>query len=328
MSSSSTRRQILTHLKALPDQSYDYVKSIPRRYRQLKTFTKLLIWILVLFHVVLISGIIAIGPVRIGNFFTRLAASIQALGAPGYLLVGGMVALSAIPPFFGFASSLTFAGFTYGLPRGIPIAFLGTLSGSSIAFFLYRYVFRKQFGKMMGTGANGGQGREGGKWEAFQAVVKSKSLPLLIALRWCPLPFALSNGFYASLEAVSYFHFLIATACMLPKTILVVYVGSRLDNLADSEAPHDRVSTLLNIGSIVLATVISFLTGWYIYHSLLLHLPQMPPIIPDPFLTDEENAARAGEGEALLMNFSDEDEEEGEVLPVQNGGLVAGGRGP
>lgn len=44
MSSSSTRRQILTHLKALPDQSYDYVKSIPRRYRQLKTFTKLLIW--------------------------------------------------------------------------------------------------------------------------------------------------------------------------------------------------------------------------------------------------------------------------------------------
>lgn len=54
----------------------------------------------------------------------------------------------------------------------------------------------------------------------------------------------------------------------------------------------------------------------------------MPPIIPDPFLTDEENAARAGEGEALLMNFSDEDEEEGEVLPVQNGGLVADGRGP
>lgn len=82
-------------------------------------------------------------------------------------------ALSAIPPFFGFASSLTFAGFTYGLARGIPIAFLGTLSGSSIAFFLYRYVFRKQFGKMMGTGANGGQGREGGKWEAFQAVVVS-----------------------------------------------------------------------------------------------------------------------------------------------------------
>lgn len=139
----------------------------------------------------------------------------------------------------------------------------------------------------------------------------------------------------------------------LPKTILVVYVGSRLDSLADAEAPHDRVSTLLNIGSIALATIISFLTGWYvptsflfslfafgtrlrpifplltltphfsfrlprryIYHSLLLHLPTLPPVIPDPLLTDDENAARAGEGDALLLNFSDEDEEEGEVLPT------------
>ena len=86
--------------------------------------------------------------------------------------------------------------------------------GSSVAFLVYRYVFTKQFKKVMGTNK---AGREGGKWEAFQvsihhgqlsrnvtltlsdrcisilqAVVKSKSLLLLIALRWCPLPFAVS----------------------------------------------------------------------------------------------------------------------------------------
>lgn len=57
----------------------------------------------------------------------------------------------------------------------------------------------------------------------------------------------------------------------------------------------------------------------------------MPPIIPDPFLTDEENAARGGEGEALLMNFSDsgseEEEAEGEVLPSHNGGVAGNGSG-
>ena len=44
-----------------------------------------------------------------------MAAWIQARGVGGYFLVAGMVALACIPPFFGFASSLTFAGFTYGL---------------------------------------------------------------------------------------------------------------------------------------------------------------------------------------------------------------------
>lgn len=41
---SSTRQHIVATVKALPKTSIDYVQSLPRRYRQLKTFTKLMIW--------------------------------------------------------------------------------------------------------------------------------------------------------------------------------------------------------------------------------------------------------------------------------------------
>lgn len=104
-------------------------------------------------------------------------------------------ALATTPPFFGFASALTFCGFTYGLFPGVLIAFTATLAGSSFAFFTYRYLLKDQFRGVMGN--KSGRGREGGKYEAFQAVVRSKSLGLLIALRWCPLPFAISNAWYA-----------------------------------------------------------------------------------------------------------------------------------
>jgi hypothetical protein len=50
---------------------------------------------------------------------------------------------------------------------------------------------------------------------------------------------------------------------MLPRLILVIFVGSRLDNLTDGERgqKEDWVSLFLNIGSIMLAVSVSFMTG-------------------------------------------------------------------
>lgn len=142
--------------------------------------------------------------------FTRQAANLQEMGFAGYLIVGLLIcasaspggprhrpraararalrrrpvaddglpcplaALATCPPFFGFASALTFCGFTYGLWPGIPIAFVFTLGGSSLAFGVYRYLLKDQFRGMMGN--KSGRGREGGKYEAFQAVVVSRFL--------------------------------------------------------------------------------------------------------------------------------------------------------
>lgn len=85
-----------------------------------------------------------------------------------------------MPPFFGFASALTFCGFTYGLWPGIPIAFAFTLAGSSFSFGVYRFLLKDQFRGMMGN--KNGRGREGGKYEAFQAVVVSRH-PRIVKFR-------------------------------------------------------------------------------------------------------------------------------------------------
>lgn len=53
---------------------------------------------------------------------------------------------------------------------------------------------------------------------------------------------------------------------MLPKSLVAVFIGSRLDNLADSdERKHmDRVSTGLNVLSVGVAIGFSACTGWFV----------------------------------------------------------------
>lgn len=48
--------------------------------------------------------------------------------------------------------------------------------------------------------------------------------------------------------------------CMLPKTVIVVFIGARLDSLAEG-GESDGLSKALNIGSMVLASSVSFFTG-------------------------------------------------------------------
>lgn len=145
-------------------------------------------------------GVARLWRLRFGRPDDRCELVLQAVCRPSLNLTRSLrsiasPALATTPPFFGFASALTFCGFTYGLFPGVLIAFTATLAGSSFAFFTYRYLLKDQFRGVMGN--KSGRGREGGKYEAFQAVVRSKSLGLLIALRWCPLPFAISNAWYA-----------------------------------------------------------------------------------------------------------------------------------
>ncbi|CDZ96381.1 Predicted membrane protein [Phaffia rhodozyma] len=287
------------------EEGVRYLRSAPDRYRKLSTPAKFFAWSLVLFHVVLITAIVQIGPKAIGDFFTTLAENLKALGFLGYVIVGTFIVIASIPPFFGFSSALTFAGFTYGFFRAIPVAFVSTVIGSSIAFLAYQYLLKNQF-----KGIVGSQKVSGGKWEAFQLVVKSRSLPLLCALRWCPLPFALSNAFYGTLE-VSYSHFLIATLGMLPRTMMIIFVGSRLDGLADSKERQkmDGASRALNIFSVVLAMCVSAGTGWWIYNQVLAHLPAhsvslSPSLTPSP-LSLERPLAEPLEGDAYSDSESD-----------------------
>lgn len=52
----------------------------------------------------------------------------------------------------------------------------------------------------------------------------------------CPFPFPYSNAFFASIESVTLFQFIVATLCTTPKLLLHVWVGQRTFLFADPDS--------------------------------------------------------------------------------------------
>ena len=150
-------------------------------------------------HVVIFAAIAIITPRRIAIWFNDVAMFIQSLGAWGVVICALMVGtstlfikaeislrpvLSSHLPLFGFAGSLTLIGFAYGLWPGALISCLASTTGASLAFLSVRRFFK-------------GIIKPNDKWDAFGHVMKAKGLPLVIMIRWCPLPWAVGNGLFA-----------------------------------------------------------------------------------------------------------------------------------
>ena len=53
-------------------------------------------------------------------------------------MILGLAVLSSHPPLFGFASSLTLIGFTFGMWPGALIGIMGSMCGSGLAFWSIR----------------------------------------------------------------------------------------------------------------------------------------------------------------------------------------------
>lgn len=108
------------------------------------------------------------------------------------------IVLASHPPLFGFAGSMSLIGFTYGIWPGFLIASFASMLGAAIAFLSVRVCVHSQinayntdeqtfFPKVkMGT-----------KWDAFGNVMKHKGLPLIIMIRYSPIPWAIGNGLFA-----------------------------------------------------------------------------------------------------------------------------------
>jgi uncharacterized membrane protein YdjX (TVP38/TMEM64 family) len=112
---------------------------------------------------------------------------------------------------------MSLIGFTYGMWPGVLISSLSSMVGAAIAFLSVRRFFLGWVKK-----------RSNAKWDAFGRVMKEKGLPLVIMIRWCPLPWALSNGLFAvscfeissmcreeltckSVESVQFWQYMLAT---------------------------------------------------------------------------------------------------------------------
>jgi uncharacterized membrane protein YdjX (TVP38/TMEM64 family) len=187
----------------------------------------------------------------------------------------------------GYSTSVTLAGFIYGFPNGWFIIAAATVIGSTSAFLACRHLFRDFTRKVVATDR---------RFEALSLTLKHDGIKLLCMIRFCPLPYSISNGAVSTFPTVTPLAFAFATAIATPKLMIHVWIGQRLAILAAAEQKMDGKTKALNYCSIAGGVILGLLTGWIIYKRTLKRAAQL----------EVEERARVGAEEEGLLVVPDE----------------------
>ncbi|KAI1490690.1 hypothetical protein F5X96DRAFT_635044 [Biscogniauxia mediterranea] len=174
----------------------------------------------------------------------------------GWVLVFLLTSLTAFPPMIGYSTCVTIAGFVYGFPGGWPIVASATVVGSTGAFVASRTVLSAYVHRLVGADR---------RFVALGQVLRHDGLVMLAAIRLCPLPFSLSNGFLATIPSVSPLGFALATALSTPKLLVHVFIGSRLALLAESGDAMPLGDRVVNYLSMLLGFGLGIAVSLVIY---------------------------------------------------------------
>lgn len=121
----------------------------------------------------------------------------------GWLIAFLLVCVTSVPPVIGYSTANTITGFVYGFPMGWPIAASACVFGSFVAFVLCRTVLSSHVHKLIGNDH---------RFVALSQVLRRDGLLYLTGIRFCPLPFSLSNGFLATIPSITPTAFILSTA--------------------------------------------------------------------------------------------------------------------
>lgn len=174
----------------------------------------------------------------------------------GWLLVWILTFVCAFPPMIGYSTAVTIAGFVYGFPWGWPIVATATVAGSTAAFFTSRGIFSGYVNRLVGKDH---------RFVALGQVLRRDGLGVLAMIRFCPLPYSLSNGFLATVPSIRPLGFAVATACATPKLAVHVFIGSRLALLAESGDRMSASDRAINYASMAFGGLLGFVVGLVIY---------------------------------------------------------------
>lgn len=152
---------------------------------------------------------------QLGSQLPRVTATVDALGAwgPVAFIAAYVVACIAFVP----ASLLTLgAGALFGVVRGTIFVFIGAILGSLGAFLIARYLARDWVEARVSRDA---------RFAAVDAAIAGQGRRVVFLLRLSPvIPFSVLN-YALGLTKVRVADFVIASAGMLPGTLLYVYTG-------------------------------------------------------------------------------------------------------
>ncbi|BFZ53006.1 Tlg2-vesicle protein [Savitreella phatthalungensis] len=173
-----------------------------------------------------------------------------------WIYIASAIAVVSVPPFVGFATSVTLAGFFFGVGFGFLVAVVGSTIGACAAFVLYRWFLSSYAIKLTSDNPH---------FRALtEALAGSPGRKLLIMIRFCPLPFSLSNAALSTIPSVSLPSFVFATLSASPRLLLHVFIGSRLASMTEDQG-NDPRAFWLNAGSALAGVVLGVVTGFLIY---------------------------------------------------------------
>ena len=127
------------------------------------------------------------------------------------------------------------AGFVFGVVKGSILVFIGAMLGATAAFLIGRFVARDWIAKKV----------EGSRFfSALDNAIAKEGLKLIFLIRLSPaFPFNLLN-YALGLTKVSLPNYVLGTTGIIPGTIMYVYLGSLVGDLAmlgSGEAPSNPV---------------------------------------------------------------------------------------
>jgi len=190
-----------------------------------------------------------------GGYVPAFAQWVNGLGAwgPAAFIAGYALAVVAFAP----ASLLTLAGGAiFGVGAGVAYVFAAAVIGSSLAFLISRYLARTAIERRLA-------GNE--KFAAIDRAVGRQGRWIVFLLRLSPaFPFNLLN-YALGLTSVRFADYLAASVGMLPGTLLYVYSGKAIGDVAAlaGGAARERGPSefaLLAIGLLATAVVTALVT--------------------------------------------------------------------
>ena len=183
-----------------------------------------------------------------GAWLPRFAAWVDRLGVwgPVVFIAGYVVAVIAFAP----GSLLTLAaGAIFGLAHGAVYVFVAATLGASLAFLIARHLARGAIERRLAGNA---------RFAAIDRAVEAEGRRIVFLLRLSPaFPFNLLN-YALGLTGVRFVDYLLASVGMIPGTLLYVYYGKLVGDvaaLAGGEPVEKGPAYYVVLGLGLLATV-------------------------------------------------------------------------
>jgi uncharacterized membrane protein YdjX (TVP38/TMEM64 family) len=177
---------------------------------------------------------------------------IDGLGAWGPIVLALVYVPAAV--FFIPGSALTLAaGFLFGVVRGTVAVSLGSVAGASAAFLVGRFLARGWVEQRVADKP---------RFRAIDQAVAEQGFKIVLLTRLSPLfPFTLLNYAFGLTKVRFRAYVLASWIGMFPGTLMYVYLGSLVANIADlvagkvEQTPEQRVLFYVGLAATVVVTV-------------------------------------------------------------------------